>query len=133
MISPYPNTLETLGDHLLKRRLDLGLRQIDVARELGTNEMTVVNWEKNYSKPRLSFIPSIIKFLGYSPLSGGTTLGERLGVYRLERGLTLRELARRLGVDPASIRRWESGRKIGSREKEQRVENYLAKVSLKCE
>ena len=29
-----------------KRRLDLGLRQIDAAKMIGCEEMSVVNWEK---------------------------------------------------------------------------------------
>src|ERR1041384_3283093 len=37
----YPRELRTLGDRLRKRRLDLGLRQKDVAGLLEVDEMTV--------------------------------------------------------------------------------------------
>src|SRR5579872_2299780 len=43
----YPNALNTLGDHLRKRRLDLGLLQKQVAAEIGVNTLTVCNWESN--------------------------------------------------------------------------------------
>jgi hypothetical protein len=33
-----------IGEVIRKRRLDLGLRQIDVAKFIACNEMTVVNW-----------------------------------------------------------------------------------------
>jgi transcriptional regulator with XRE-family HTH domain len=40
---PYPDALVTLGDHIRKRRLDLGLRQRDVAAQFGVNVNTVTN------------------------------------------------------------------------------------------
>ncbi len=46
-----------------KRRLDLDLRQIDVAKIIGCNELTVVNWEKSHRKPRISHMAGIIRFL----------------------------------------------------------------------
>jgi DNA-binding XRE family transcriptional regulator len=38
-------------DRLQKRRLDLGLRQRDVADLLGVHETTVYNWERNRTVP----------------------------------------------------------------------------------
>jgi predicted transcriptional regulator len=46
---PYPDTLQTIGDHLRKKRLDLCLRQRDVATQLGVTVNTVTNWEKHHS------------------------------------------------------------------------------------
>jgi DNA-binding XRE family transcriptional regulator len=63
----YPSELRTLGDHLRKRRLDLGLLQCDVAEKLQVNPMTVCNWETNRTSPQLRFMPRIIAFLGYNP------------------------------------------------------------------
>jgi len=100
-----------LGDHLRKRRLDLALFQKDVARRIGGNETSVWNWEKNRSSPTLRFIPRIIAFLGYTPddtKPGG--LGQRIVAFRRLRGLTQRELARRLGVDPTTLAGWEQGK-----------------------
>jgi DNA-binding XRE family transcriptional regulator len=64
---PYPKNLETWGDHLKKRRLDLGLLQKDVARIIGADKTSVFNWENNLMAPSLRFIPKLIEFLGYRP------------------------------------------------------------------
>ena len=62
-VKGYPSDPKTIGETIRKRRLDLGLRQIDVAKILGCNEMTVVNWEKGYTNPRPDKIARIKKFL----------------------------------------------------------------------
>jgi DNA-binding XRE family transcriptional regulator len=53
--SAYPKTLVTLGDHLRKRRLDVGLFQKDVAVAIGVDTMTICNWEKGRTEPELRF------------------------------------------------------------------------------
>jgi transcriptional regulator with XRE-family HTH domain len=60
----YPRELRTVGDRLRKRRLDLGLRQKDVARMLGVDEMTVNNWERKRTKPADRMLPKVKLFLG---------------------------------------------------------------------
>ena len=49
----YPATPKTMGEEIRKRRLDLNLRQIDAARIIGCDEMTVVNWRRDM--PPLAF------------------------------------------------------------------------------
>jgi transcriptional regulator with XRE-family HTH domain len=106
----YPKELQTLGDHLRKRRLDLALTQKDVAKRLGADEGSVWNWEKNRSSPALRFVPRIIEFLGYAPDdTKPETLGQRIVAFRRLRGLTQKELAQRLGVDPSTLAGWEQG------------------------
>jgi len=63
----YPRELRTLGDHLRKRRLDLGLLQRDVAEQLHVHQMTITNWETGRTSPQLRFVPRILSFLGYNP------------------------------------------------------------------
>jgi transcriptional regulator with XRE-family HTH domain len=100
-----------LGDHLRKRRLDLGLLQKEVGSIIGVDETTIHNWENNRSSPSLYAVPKVIRFLGYNPLpSSPTTLGEKLLSYRKLNGITQEELARRLGVDPTTLARWERGK-----------------------
>jgi len=100
--------LETLGDHLRRRRLDLGFLQREVAQRLGITKETIYNWETNRTSPPLRFVPQIIQFLGYVPhYATSGTLGERIVKARRLKGLTQRELARRLGVDPTTLSRWE--------------------------
>ena len=67
----YPKELRTLGDHLRKKRLDLGLFQKDVAQQLGVDTASVTNWEKGHTSPRLPLIPRVTEFLGYVPFSAG--------------------------------------------------------------
>ncbi len=66
----YPKSLESLislGDHLRKRRLDLGLLQKEVALTLGVDKMTINSWETGRYKPQLGVFPRIMAFLGYTP------------------------------------------------------------------
>jgi len=62
-----PEELKTLGGHLLRRRLVLKLIQRDVAKQIGVNVASIVNWENNLSKPKVHYMPAIILFLGYDP------------------------------------------------------------------
>ena len=107
----YPKTLETIGDHLRKKRLDLKLFQKDVAKHLGVTTDTITNWEKNRVGPTLRFIPKIIGFLGYDPLRDSTpTVGQQIKQYRRSHGLSIKKLAQKLDIDPSTLMRWESGK-----------------------
>jgi transcriptional regulator with XRE-family HTH domain len=123
----YPSHLKTLGDHLRKRRLDLGLFQSEVADTLGVTESTISSWETGRTSTQLRFIPRIIIFLGYDPLDDlpHDTLGERIVATRQRLGMTQKELARALGVDPTTVGRWERGTGKPSKGLEERVEGFL--------
>jgi DNA-binding XRE family transcriptional regulator len=56
----------TLGDHLRRRRLELGLHQKDVAKIIGVTTSSVWNWEHGL-EPELRYQPQIITFLGVNP------------------------------------------------------------------
>ena len=100
--------MKTLGDHLRKRRLDLGLLQTEVAEQLGVDDMTICIWETNRTSPQLRLIPSIIAFLGYVPYDTRSgSLAKRILACRRVMGLSQRELARRVGVDPSTLGCWE--------------------------
>lgn len=107
----YPEELLTLTDHILKRRLDLGLTQKETAKLIKVDKCTVWNWENNQSEPFIQHYPAIMDFLGYCPYVRPTTWGERLHLYRIHKGLTCRELAKIIPADPTSIRRWEKMQK----------------------
>jgi transcriptional regulator with XRE-family HTH domain len=108
--SAYPERLVTLGDHIRKRRLDLGLFQKDAAAAIGVDTCTVTNWEKGRSEPGLRFIPRITAFLGYTaPSSSHTSIGERIRQYRYGHGISQKELARQIGIDPGTLSRVERG------------------------
>jgi transcriptional regulator with XRE-family HTH domain len=107
----YPTELRTIGDHIRKRRLDLKLRQQDVAARIGVDKTSVFNWEAGTASPHIRALPAVIRFLGYDPSETGTTLGERLRAARRRLGLSHFDLAQQLGVDPTTLRNWEVGRR----------------------
>ena len=106
----YPNTLKTLGDHLRKKRLDLGLLQRDVAKKLRVAPSTITNWEGNATTPTYQYTKAVLNFLGYNPFPLAKSLAEELVLYRKTQGLSQRQFARRLGVDPSTVAGWETGR-----------------------
>ncbi|RLG05747.1 MAG: transcriptional regulator [Thaumarchaeota archaeon] len=108
----YPKELKTLGDHLRKKRLELGLLQKDVAKILGVSQDTIYNWENNRTSPSLRSIPKIIEFLGYIPYDiQGLSPGEELRLLRRILGLSQEKLAKKLGIDPSTLWRWEKGKR----------------------
>ena len=91
-----------------KKRLDLKLLQQDVASQIGVTESTLLNWEHNRSTPTLRYLPRVIAFLKYDPMDiSPTTLGDRLFKYRQYKGLSQKELAKQIGIDPSTLSRLE--------------------------
>jgi transcriptional regulator with XRE-family HTH domain len=121
----YPKELNTLGDHIRARRIDLGLFQSQAAEIIGVCSLTITNWEGNASSPPVQYIPAITRFLGYDPLVTGASFPERLTATRRARGLTQKQLARELGVGPTTIRDWENGRHEPSRKKLELIDAFL--------
>jgi transcriptional regulator with XRE-family HTH domain len=109
--STNPKNRVTPGDHIRKRRLDLGLLQKEVAVAAGVDTMRICNWEKGRSGRQPRFIPRIIRFLGYEPeCVKPLTLGERIKRHRTLRGISQKELARQIGIDPTTLSRLERNR-----------------------
>jgi transcriptional regulator with XRE-family HTH domain len=106
----YPKQINTLGDYIRARRLDLRLLQKQVADQIGVHELTITNWEVNATVPEVRYIPAIIQFLGYNPLPTATTLPEGHAAARMALGLSQRKMAAKLGVDPTTLMGWEAGR-----------------------
>jgi transcriptional regulator with XRE-family HTH domain len=104
-----PKELNTLGDHLLLRRLVLKLLQREVAEQIGVDKASITNWEGNRSKPGLKYMPAIFRFLGYNPLPPGDGWAERLVQCRTMLGISQKEAAGRIGVDQCTLARWERG------------------------
>ena len=64
---PYKDNPQTLGEHLRKRRLELGFYQKDVALRLGISPWTYLSWEGDRKRPLVSMMPRLVAFLGYDP------------------------------------------------------------------
>jgi transcriptional regulator with XRE-family HTH domain len=104
----YPEEPRTLGEHLKRHRLDLGLRQRDVGAEIGVKAETVGHWELGRSRPPVRLIPAIHRFLGFCPLDPTWTRGDRLRAAREAQGLSRRRVAGLVGVDEGTVWRAES-------------------------
>ncbi|MGB6690746.1 MAG: helix-turn-helix transcriptional regulator [Terracidiphilus sp.] len=106
----YPKQINSSGDHIRARRLDLNFLQKRVADQIGVDESTITNWERNATVPEVRYTPAIIQFLGYNPLPAASSLAERLAAARRALGLSQRMMAQKLGVDPTTLMGWEAGR-----------------------
>ena len=121
---PYQEYPKTFGEHLLKRRIESGKTQGQVAFRLSVNEWTYLLWEKDRTKPMTRYYPALFRFLGYDPFPAPKTLGERLRHKRMELGLSIREAARIAGVDEGTFARWEDG-KWRPRSSQKAVQRFL--------
>jgi transcriptional regulator with XRE-family HTH domain len=127
----YPKELKTLGEHLRKRRLELKLLQKEVALILGVHETTIWNWERDRSSPNLHHLPKVIQFLGYLPFQAqAETLGEKIVNSRRLSGITQKELAKRLGVDPSTLARWERNESRPQKRLSARLAGFLVSWGL---
>jgi transcriptional regulator with XRE-family HTH domain len=73
-------------------------------------------------------MPAIIRFLGYNPLPEANGWGERLVRHRTSLGLSQKEAALKLGVDPGTLARWERGEREPAGVLRTRVERFLQDV-----
>jgi len=62
--------LDTIGNHIKKKRMDLKLTQKELAERLGVNKDTIRFLENSQAKPSLAKVPKVIEFLGYDPPEG---------------------------------------------------------------
>lgn len=98
----------TLGDHIKKKRLDLGLWQKQVAEQIGVDEVTLYNWEKQRTVPKLPYIPKIIAFLAYIPFPPASSLPEKIKNCRRVLGVTQEKMAEMIGIDKTTLARCEA-------------------------
>jgi transcriptional regulator with XRE-family HTH domain len=121
----FRGPLVTVGDHIKAHRLELGMFQKDVARELGVDQWTLLNWEKGRTTPLVMAYPAIVAWLGYDPTPTPATIADRLKARRREMGWTIKETADRLGVDPTAVGNWEHGGTILCREHRKHIAAFI--------
>jgi transcriptional regulator with XRE-family HTH domain len=100
---------QSFGEHIKRRRLELGLSQPQAAESLNVDPITVLNWERGKTKPLIRSLPAIFAFLGYTPVAQSSAVSERLLEFRQQRGWSIRDAAQHLGVDPTTWGDWERG------------------------
>ena len=105
----YPESPRTLGEHIKKRRMDLGLLQREVAKRVGTHEATVTIWEAGRTAPTLRWMPWIIDFLEYSPYAQQESFEDWFETVRRSMGVSKAKVARAMGVDPGTLTGWLRG------------------------
>jgi transcriptional regulator with XRE-family HTH domain len=126
-IPPLPEFSQepvTLGDHLRRRRLELGLYQKDVAAEIGVTASTIWNWEHGWTVD-WRYLPRVIVFLGYNPIPCPEDLLEQLAWYKQIAGLTLEELGTEMGRNPEQLADWLCGRHTPCRRNREEIEQFL--------
>lgn len=73
-----PKEFRHIGDHLRRRRLELGLTRKEMARRLGVSDRTYRDWERGSHPPKFTSLPLVYAYLEYAPHdSAGETLGAR--------------------------------------------------------
>lgn len=115
----------SVGDHIRKKRLQLGLFQREVAQRLGVSPWTILNWEKGNTEPTIFSVPTILEFLGYDPYPESETIQEHLVAKRRKMGWSIKEAAEIVGVDPGTWGNWERGQMILYRQHRARVARLL--------
>jgi site-specific DNA recombinase len=126
-----PEKAETVGDHLRRRRLELGLLQRQVAEQLGVAQGTMHNWEKNRCQPRVQHMPAVVRFLGYTPPVATDSWAARLVQGRRAIGLSQKEAARQMGVVQCTLARWERGEREPEGDYAARTRRFLQGTSAK--
>lgn len=128
----YPSELKTLGDHLRKVRLDRGLSQSEVAKILQVTTDSVTGWELNRHEPPARLAKRIIEFIGYVPFDAyEQSIGRQLYLARLISGMTQRQVAKKIGCDPSSVRYIELDRRRLQYRLRQSVTEFVESVLVK--
>jgi transcriptional regulator with XRE-family HTH domain len=122
----YPKELKTIGDHIRKRRLDLGLDQKTIGQRIGVCCLTITGWEKGHTEPKVRHLRDTCEFLGYDPRPEPGSLPERLVWYREGKGWSQERMAKLFRVDETSVSGWERGEHAPTRKSMEKIKTALA-------
>ena len=117
---------KTFGGQIRNRRLALGLRQKDLASQMGVTRETIRAWEKSRAEPSFDHLPQLAKFINQPPELLSQSWGEKLIAIRRRHGLSIVLMARYLKVDPTSLTAWEHGKRVLRKSLKQRIESFVA-------
>jgi transcriptional regulator with XRE-family HTH domain len=137
---------ETIGGHLRKRRLQLGLYQKEAARRLGVSTVALSRWECDKVYPAWAQQPAIIDYLGYNPFTNPALgsphsneassvaflsqdapddIGKMIMKKRIEMRKTRKGLAKELGISIKTISNLEMNRRMPRLKMLTRIQNAL--------
>ena len=105
----YSENPQNLGEHLKKRRRELGLLQREAAVRMLIGRDTYVNWETGKTEPVAAQFRPVVVFLGYDPTPVPKTVAKRVEAKRRLLGATFAQVARYLGWDPGTLTRYLNG------------------------
>ena len=127
-----PKDPTTIGGHLRRRRLKLGIHQSEAARILEVSTVTLSRWERDKVYPTWAQQTRVSAYLGYDPFidptlgrpkgnetidvaslssKGPLTAGQQIIRYRLKQKKTRKQFAEELGVDVKTLLAWETDRR----------------------
>jgi DNA-binding XRE family transcriptional regulator len=128
---PVSKQPQTIGQHLKKKRFELGIRQIEAARRLGVSDRTLSLWECDHVPPVWANQPRIVAYLGYDPFtdptvgrprgnettgvaflaqSGPLSLGHQIVERRMELRKNRKQCAQEMGISAKTLQAWETNR-----------------------
>ncbi|WP_457130212.1 helix-turn-helix domain-containing protein [Mucilaginibacter sp. HD30] len=124
-----PENPQTLGEHVLRRRLHLRLSQSEVAERIGVTEDSITGWENGRSAPQIRLYPAIIAFLGYYPFEKDlTTVSGQIEFVRNANGWNYGRMAKEFPVDATTVIGWQGKNRISANCHKQ----ILAKLLQQC-
>jgi len=65
--TPAPADPKTIGEHTIKKRIEVRLTQALFAKQLGVARSTVGSWERNQYQPSGKVRRQIVAWLGFDP------------------------------------------------------------------
>ncbi len=110
---PFPDELQTVGDHIKQARLTRNILIKDVCTLIKIDRETLRGWELDLFEPHVCHYPLIISFLGYNPCVFETdTLSGKIKAYRFKHGLTQMQFGKLLNTNSSVIWQWESNSRL---------------------
>jgi transcriptional regulator with XRE-family HTH domain len=101
------------------------------ANQLCVDPGTLARWEKGQRQPEGKYLAKVYSFLGEDPRPVPATPGDWVRRQREAVGWSQRDLARRLGVYPTTVERWELGQRRPSPEHVSKMGSLLGVAAPK--